>query len=358
MPARQANTSPALPRVEPDALPLLARFPELARRVPWISLGDWPTPVTEACHFAVSKGLRALYVKREDLSHPLCGGNKVRGLEFLLADALHRGASTLLTFGVVTIAVLIDQPPTDCVRSNLLTAASADATFVPAGRLTLLPKFAVQFANAWLRQGRRPYYVPLGGTSRLACLGHVSAALELKSQVEGGRFPEPDYLYVPLGSLGTAAGLAVGCKIAGLRTRLVGVVVSYRWYCTAARWARMARRIHRLMSSLDPAVPDIRIEASELSVVPTALGEGYARPTEPARRLAREFQEAEGIELDGTYTAKTLHGAVNHIDEHQTHDKVHLFWHTYHALPVPADSAALVARLPAELRSYCVSGNC
>ncbi|MCH7812762.1 MAG: pyridoxal-phosphate dependent enzyme, partial [Planctomycetes bacterium] len=80
-------------------LPLFQAYPRLGEAVPWLALGDWPTPVTEARHFAAAKGLKAFYIKREDLSHPECGGNKVRGLEFILAEARRRGAGTILTLG-------------------------------------------------------------------------------------------------------------------------------------------------------------------------------------------------------------------------------------------------------------------
>jgi D-cysteine desulfhydrase len=341
-------------------LPLFEAFPRLAATVPWLPIGQLPTPVTEARRFAGRHGLKALYVKREDLSHPQCAGNKIRGLEFILADAVRRGAKTILTLGVEgshhicrtawhgrrhgidTVAVVIDQPAAEYVRRNLAAGLASGAAFVPANRATLLPRLAAQYAKAWMRQGRRPYCVSPGGTSALSCLGHVNAAMELKRQGEGGQLQEPDYLYVAMGSLGTAAGLLVGCKLAGLRTKLVGVVASYRWFCTAGRWGRMAKRIHRLMRRRDPGVPEIDVDASELSVVSAALGDGYARPTEESMRLADEFRAAEGIDLDGTYTAKALCGAMQFIEAQQLHDNVHLFWQTYHCMPESgeADEAA------------------
>ncbi|HVP12064.1 MAG TPA: pyridoxal-phosphate dependent enzyme [Phycisphaerae bacterium] len=356
-----------------SALPLFEAFPCLAQSVPWTPIGHWPTPVTDARHFAEQHGLKALYVKREDLSHPQCAGNKIRGLEFILADAGRRQAETLLTFGVVgshhicrtawharqhqidTIAVVIDQPPAEYVTRNLAAVLASGTTLIPANRATLLPKLAAQFARAWIRHRRRPYVVPPGGTSPLSCLGHVNAALELKRQIEAGQLAEPDYLYVALGSLGTAAGLLTGCKLAGLKTRLVGIVASYRWYCTAARWARLARRIHRLMRRLDPAVPALSIERPELSVVTTALGDGHARPTAESLRLSESFRTAENLELDGTYTAKALHGALQFIEGLGAHDSVHLFWHTCHSMPKPAANDVSPSALPPVLRHYLQS---
>jgi len=325
-------------------------LPALRERVAWLSLGWWPTPVTEASHFAEAHGLRSFLVKREDLSHPICGGNKVRGLEFILADARRRGARTLATVGVTgshhvaktawharqlglnTLAVVVPQPPADYVERNLATAAEAGAVLIHANRLTLIPRFAAMYLRAWRREGRRPYFVPPGGTSPAACLGHVNAALELKGQVDAGLLPEPDYLYVALGSLGTAAGLLVGCKLAGLRTRLVGVVVAHCWYCTAGRWTRLARRVARLLHRKDPTMGPVDVAKSDVDVVGTVLGKGYALPTDSSSRLAAEFLATEGIELDPTYTAKALDGAMQFIERNRLQDKKHLFWQTYHAV--------------------------
>jgi D-cysteine desulfhydrase len=356
-------------RVE-TALPLLLAYPRLTQRVPWVSLGCWPTPVTEARHFAEQHGLARLYLKREDQTHPECGGNKVRGLEFTLAEAVGRGARSIVTIGAAgshhvactawharplglkTVVIVTQQPPAEYVRRNLLLGASLGVDYVPVNTATLLPKLAARLVGSRLSGEGRAYYLPPGGTSPLACLGHVNAALELKQQIDAGIMPEPDYLYVALGSLGTAAGLAVGCRLAGLRTRLVGVVASYRWYCTAGRWARLARRTLRLMQGLDPSVPDISVHRRELSVVGTALGRGYAEPTEFSLRLAEEMQSAEGIELDGTYTAKALHGMMQFIARYGLHDRTHLFWHTYFPPPAITPDAERIAKLPAVLRRY------
>ncbi|MCP4250696.1 MAG: pyridoxal-phosphate dependent enzyme [bacterium] len=352
-------------------LPLFQAYPRLGEAVPWLPLGDWPTPVTEARHFAAAQKLKALHVKREDLSHPECGGNKVRSLEFLLADARQRGAGTILTLGAVgshhvsrtawhagqlgmdMIGLVVHQPGAPYVQQNLLRGLAVGARYAPTGYALLGPRLVWHLLRSRGRRGDRPIvYAPSGGTSPLSCLGHVSAALELKQQIEAGVLPEPDFIYVALGSLGTAAGLAVGCKLAGLRSRLVGVVVFHRWFCTAGRWVRLARRVHRLMRRLDPSVPEVDLPKSEFSVVRTALGRGYAHVTDAAERLIQEMPAAEQIELDGTYSAKTLDGALQHIRHHRLSDKTHLFWHTYQPvaprLPVPQNTASL----PRGLRRY------
>ncbi len=342
---------------DPAEIPLFAAFPALARRIPRRPLGQWPTLVTHLANFGPAHNLPHLYIKREDLSHPDCGGNKVRGLEFLLADAQSRSATTILTMGAAgshhvartalhaaklgmhTTAVLLRQPMAEYVRRNLLLASSIGATLVPANALTIIPRlFALRYFTA-----HRPYFIAPGGTTPLACLGHVNAAFELKAQIDRGDLPAPDFIYVPLGSLGTCAGLLLGVKLAGLTARLVGVVTSYRWYATPSRIVRLADKTHALMRRLDPAIPDARLSATDIDVITTSLGPGYAQFTADSVELARDLFTREQIEFDGTYTAKALAGALNFIADRSLANRAHLFWHTYHRLKIALPSNITLA---------------
>lgn len=353
-----------------ESLPLFVAYPALRRTLPWLSLGHWPTPVKELRQFADECGLSSFWIKREDLSHPHGAGNKVRGLEFLLADTKRRGAKTILTMssagshhicktawhawqlGINMVAGVVDQPAQPYVAQNLLLGASIGARYVHANLLTLLPKLGVNYLRLLLADGRAPYCIAPGGTTPLSCVGHVNAAFELKEQVAAGHLPEPEYLYVAMGSLGTAAGLLLGCAMAGLKTTIVGVAVSYKWYATAGRTRRIARRTLRLIRKHDPSVPEIVLDPARIKVVSTALGPGYAQATEAATHWARMMHEAETLELDCTYTAKALHGAMDFIRQTGASDKVHLLWHTYHAAPQREDLLAWADKLPAGLRKY------
>ena len=350
----------------PDHFPLFAEFPALATAVPRLRLGNWPTPVESAHDFARENGLNSLWIKREDLSHPLAGGNKVRGLEFLLADARGRGSKSILTLSSVgshhicktawharqinldSTAIVVPQPPQPYVAANLCSELASGTQLIPASFLTALPRLIA----AWMRLkagGRAPLYIAPGGTSPLACIGHVNAAFELREQIDAGLMPAPDFLYVPMGSLGTAAGLSLGCALTGLKTTIVGVAVSFRWYCTPGRCRRIAFRTLRLLRS-HAAVP--YASPNEIRVVNSVLGSGYAEVTEGGREWAGKWQATGGPRLDTTYAAKALHGAMEFIRDNRLQEKVHLFWHTYHEMPAPGDPAALAAELPPALRKY------
>lgn len=357
----------AVTESESSVPPLFERFVRLREGVARVSLGHWPTPIDEAAAFARAYGLASLHIKREDLACAECGGNKVRGLELLLADARARDAKSIITFGsagshhisrtayhaakfdMLVTAVYLDQPPTAYAPCNISHAIRNGATYIRANALTALPKFLL--AKMRLSSGdRRPcYYMPPGGTSPLACIGHVNAAFELRRQVDAGLLPAPDYIYVALGSLGTAAGLALGCRIAGLSTRVVGVVVSYQWYCTRGRWTRLANRTLRLMCRLDPAVPWIPLRMHDVDIVRTARGERYALATEAGTSVANAMLRLERLTLDAAYTSKVLDGMLQFIERGGLHDRRHLFWNTY----APLREAKIEReKIPEPLRKY------
>ncbi|HEY3245095.1 MAG TPA: pyridoxal-phosphate dependent enzyme [Phycisphaerae bacterium] len=336
----------------------------LGARLPRIPIGTWPTPIQRLNNFEHELPVASLWVKREDLSDPQCGGNKLRGLEFLLADAERHRARALLTFGAAgsyhvratvlagrrlgfdVSALLLPQPNAEYVRRNIVIARAAGARLVPV-RAPLLP---LAIAREWLHA--RPYIIPPGGTSPLSSIGQVNAAFELRDAVRSGTLPEPDYLFVALGSLGTAAGLALGCKLSGLKTRVVGVTVFARWYCTPARIARHTGRIARLMRALDPNVPKVRLVPEDVVVLGQHLGRGYAQFTQDGLEAARQLRETEALMLDGTYTAKAYSGALEYLRAHGQQNPHGLIWHTYLHLPAPPWSAADVERLPRALQAY------
>jgi D-cysteine desulfhydrase len=350
-------------------LPILERWPTLGEAVPHLPIGQWPTPISPAANFSTLHQLDSFFIKHEDQSHPLAGGNKVRGLEFILAHAKSLKARTIVTLGAAgsyhvcrtafhahalgirTVAVMLPQPPAEYVCQNLALGHSLGVGYVPATFISAGPRLIGEMLRPRNWCGSRPpYYVPPGGSSSRACIGHVNAALELKAQISEGRLPEPDYLYVAMGSIGTAAGLLLGCRLAGLRTRVVGVAVSYPWYCTASRCARMARRILRFMRRYDSSVPELDFDGSDMDVVRSALGPGYALFTDESQTLARQLHDADGVALDGTYTAKTLHGAMEYIRVIGLQAHNHLFWNSYQ--PTRADTIDIADRMVPAFRHY------
>lgn len=366
-------------------LPLFDRFPGLRQRIAWTSIGNWPTPILNADAFANAVGLDSLFVKREDLSHAACGGNKTRGLEFLIGRALELRAKRLVTlssagshhisktawharrFGIDTVAVIVDQPVAEYVRRNIGAALGSGARYIHANRLTVIPLAAWIYLRERTRRRDRGmesardkcaehpgrhrdvYFIAPGGTNHRSILGHVNAAFELRAQIDAGVMPVPDRIFVVMGSLGTAAGLGLGLKLAGLTSRIVGVTVSYPWYCTAGRLARFGRRANRWLRRLDASVPDVKMHRRDFEIVNDALGSGYALFTERGQSLARTMFETQGIRTDGTYTAKALDGMMQFVERKKLRSAAHLFWHTYFEFP---PCPLTIDEVPRSLRRY------
>lgn len=324
----------------PDATPLAQRYPALAAlpRAGLLPPGN-RTPVEE------SGVAPALWVKREDLSAPLLGGNKVRALEYLLAGvgphdvvltAGGRGSTHALAtvlhahrLGARAAVVRWPQEMNDTahrVAQRLAREADhvQDASSVAAAYVRLLAARAA----ARLR-GHALHWVPAGGTSPLGILGHVDAALELVAQVEAGELPEPTRVVVPLGSGGTAAGLALGFAIAGMRTRVVGARVVPRVVANRRRVlalaARAATLIERLSQRAGHAVQVPRPARDAVRVEQGVYGGAYGRETEAGRDATARFLAVHSdAELDPTYSAKAFAATLAACDGEPT-----VFWLTF-----------------------------
>ncbi|MEW6554033.1 MAG: pyridoxal-phosphate dependent enzyme [Actinomycetota bacterium] len=305
-------------------IPLFRRYPRLRDTLPWASLGEWPTGVERMRRLEEAHGLPALYVKRDDLSSCHYGGNKVRKLEFVLADVARKGCSGVMTMGAAgsnhvlattvhgarlglsTTALLFDQPCAEYVRRNLLLDYKNGARLVWARSVPMVPLAYVKERAASRVRGERLYWLGPGGSSPTGCLGYVNAGLEIAEQVEEGMLPEPDYVVTAMGTHGTAAGLWLGLRLSGLRSRLVGVAVVETAYCNASRWARLVNRTADLLAQLDPGIAVPRARRSDLVYIDSELGRGYAHLTPADVRAVREARELEGLLIEGTYTGKAL----------------------------------------------------
>jgi D-cysteine desulfhydrase len=298
-------------------------------------LGAWPTPLEPAPDLARAAQLDALWLKREDRA----GGNKVRGLEFLLAGVPREtvfvtvggvGSSHCLAtarharaLGYRVALAQFPQPETDASRAVAAATASAADAVARAVSHAGLP---LALARAWLAARRlgTPRWIPGGGAHPRAVVGHLLAALELQHQLAGG--PPPDAIVLPLGTGGTAAGIALGMAWLGWPTRVIAVRVAP--WLVANRWRvrRLARGAAQLLQRHDIRIPHL---ASHIPEVVDGLGAGYGHPTEAGER-ARALAADHGLQLDPTYGAKafafvqraTLTDAAGHM-------KRVIFWNTF-----------------------------
>ncbi len=358
------------PRYHPGvSLALFERFPRLAARLPRRPFVAGPTPVESLALPGVPEA--TLYVKRDERSCPLYGGNKPRKLEFVIGRALERGVRRLVTTGglgtnhglattilgreagLATSLILVHQPVTDEVRQKLLLHAAYGAEVVYGGRG--VPGAVAAGLPVLIRsalRGERPVLVPTGGSSPRGNAGFVSAGLELAQQVRQGLLPEPERLYVAVGTAGTLAGLWVGLRLAGLRTRPIGVLVTDILAPSPARVRRAAQASLRLLRRLDPAVPELPLPGSELGWIADQVGPGYGAASDAAREAVAAARDA-GLALETTYTGKCLAAVRADAAAGRLSGPV-LFWNTYNAVDVAARAPRALdpEALPASLRRF------
>ena len=331
-----------------ETMLLFKTYPKLKGRIPWMSLGDFPTPVQKLDNLGGKTGAGSLYIKQDDLSSKIYGGNKVRKLEFLLAEAKQRGTNTLITrggigsnfslattihgqrLGMRTILLLTDHPISESAKKNMLLDYYHQAKMVKTCGWLRRFKIGYQFlANINPLKCKLPYYIPIGGSSELGNLGFVNAAFELKKQIETGVLPEPDYLFVAAGSLGTFCGLWLGCRLASLKTKVIGVNISN---ANTKRAANEINHICQYLQKKDPGFPQLRVADADLTILQDYRGERYAQFTKEGMEAILLMHSLENIKLDGTYTGKTLAGALDYIKKNHLEDKVILFWNTYNSV--------------------------
>jgi len=334
-------------------------------------LGEFPTPVTLAPEAAATVGARSLAFKRDDRSARPYGGNKVRKLEVLLAEARAAGATRVLTFGAAgsnhalatavyatrlglqPVSVLTPQVNAAYVRKNLLAQRAVGAEIHSAPDHEAAIALGDDLVRAAAERGERTYVIPFGGTTPSSTAGVATAGLELAAQVAAGMLPEPDAVYVALGSMGTAVGVALGLAMAGLpaEVRAVRVVPA-----AAMPDDRLGTLVRESAAILEAAYPDTSpglADRVRLRVVEGFLGDGYAHFSAEGMGAIALARETAGIALEGTYTGKTFaaliaDGAAGELAEQDV-----VFWDTYNS----HDTAALrdgadYRELPVELQAY------
>ena len=347
-------------------LPLMVAFPGMRSSLPVVAIGSWPTRVTTHPELAASLGLGELWLKRDDESAEPYGGGKARKLELLLGRAKADGRHSVITFGGVgshhalatavyapehgldAVLMLLPQPRSDEVREVLLASHARGAELVMAGSM----KRARRLAEA--RRSADPDGIAIlaaGGSEPLGNVGFVSAGIELADQISRGELPEPDVVYLALGTMGSAIGLDIGLVAAGRPLPIVAVRASSRPISTWKKLSRMYAETVAFLRKRDPSFPDVTLDPQRFVVEDHFLGKGYAEPTVAGRR-ALQLGAEHDVALDLTYTAKAF-AALRAAAKEELKGKRVLFWqsHAAHRLDV---SDVEPTALPAAFRGWVV----
>ena len=316
------------------ARPLFGAFPALRGRVPFVPLADLPTPLEPLARLSREVGTE-IWVKRDGLTHPVYGGNKIRKFEFVFGDVLRRGARVVLTGGGLgshhTLATAVIarqlglravcsyycQPVSEEVRHHLrLSPPLGIEAHLAGDYVGLVLSFVWQYIRWLVRSRHPPYFIYPGAPGTLGVLGYVNAAFEIAGQLGRAGTPPPEAIFVAVGSCGTFPGLLLGARLAGLKSHIVGVRIIEEDVANRAKIAHMVNRAARYLRRLDPTVPRLRTTPQEVDLVDGYIGPGYAHPTPKARQAVELLARLEGLPLETTYTGKAMAALLDHARRH------------------------------------------
>lgn len=347
------------------------RFPALAEALPYIALADLPTPLDPAPALATRLGIGTLHVKRDDLTSAVYGGNKLRKLEYLLADALASGCDSVVTYGSVgsnhalatsvfatrlglrAHAVLIDQPASAYVAQKLRYLLWLGAVVHHARNYSDSRRVFEEIRAAHPQGPRRVYDIPWGGSNWRGAVGFVAGALELATQLGEA----PDYLYVSGGTLGTVVGLSLGLRAIGWPTRIVAPRAVPSGAGDTERATRVMTEANREIHARDASLPLYEEPLANLELRPEFYGTGYAVATPEALEAIELMRALHGVTLEITYTGKAFAGLVADARAGRLAGKRVVFWNTYNSAPYPPGIRDVdPGALPASLRHYLEAG--
>ncbi len=311
--------------------------------LPRLHLATLPTPLHRAKRLSAALGGPDIWFKRDDLTGFGLGGNKVRKLEFLGADAVAQGAGAIVTgagaqsnhvrttvavarhLGLACRVVLHSSRPPE-TQGNLLLdeLMGAEIVFTDDTDRSQLDRHIIAEGERLKAEGRKPYIIGRGGASALGSAGYTACALELAGQLVAKNL-QPDHLLCAVGSCGTLAGLIVGSRWLQAGYHLQGVTVSRPRGEVLERLQRLAGETAALLDlALDPV-----FDPAQVAIYDGYIGPGYGIPTPECIEAIRLVAQTEGIFLDPVYTGKAMAGLIDLIRQGQFgRDETVLFLHT------------------------------
>ena len=308
-------------------------IPSIAK-LPRISLGNYPTPLTEAHHLSAALGGPRIIIKRDDLTGLALGGNKCRKLEFVMADAKLKGVDTIITTGgsqsnfalqAAAAARMLDMEAYlvlvkgvhaemqgnlllhDILDSNVRLLEASEISDVTSE--AMLAKMNA-LADELSRQGRHPLVIPVGAHTPLGVVGWINAVDEIWQQLQNQNI-DARYIVLAHGSSGTQAGLEVGVRYLKLPLKVIGVSISRKKDLAISRLVNIGNETAKLLNL------DLTFTPDEITVYDDYIGEGYGIITDGCIQAIRLVAQTEGIFLDPVYTGKAMAGFIDLIHKGQ-----------------------------------------
>jgi D-cysteine desulfhydrase len=307
--------------------------------LPAVELAPHRTPVDRLARLERALGPECprLLIKRDDLLSFALGGNKVRKLQMLAAEAQRAGADTLITCGAVQSNHARVTAATGAVLGwRVVLVLSGDRPAQPTGNLArdvafgadvriiadraARPAVMEEIADEMRRAGRRPFVIPLGGSTPIGAAGMTRAIAELSADSV-----RPDVIVHASSSAGTQSGLTAGCALFGLKTRVLGISVDEP---ADALRANVEHLVSRMAAELG-ARAETWLGSHPIDVDDSQVGDGYGIATPASEEALTLVARTEGIILDRVYESKAMAGLIARIrDGRFTRDQTVLFWHT------------------------------
>jgi D-cysteine desulfhydrase family pyridoxal phosphate-dependent enzyme len=304
------------------------------KEVPRIRFAQLPTPIEPMQNLSRELGMGRFFVKRDDQTGLAFGGNKIRKLEFLIAEAQAQNAKTVITtgavqsnhcrqtvataahFGLKCILILTGLSPKK-ISGNLLLDKLLGAEIVWSSREQREADLQKTFEIA-SGDGRRPFLIPYGGSNHTGILGYVFA---MKEMVDQGH--NPSWIIFPTSSGGTQAGMILGAKLFGYQGKILGISVD-------EKREPLVERIQKLIADTAEYLQiDVTVNKEDILVNDEYIGAGYGVMGRQEIEAIHLLAKTEGLLVDPVYTGKAAAGMISLTRAgYFVHDDEIIFWHT------------------------------
>ncbi|RVU53889.1 D-cysteine desulfhydrase family protein [Anaerosphaera multitolerans] len=309
-----------------------------------ISLANLPTKI-ERLDYTSNKFKRNIFIKRDDFTGIELSGNKVRKLEYALAEALSQGADTIITcggiqsnharataaaatkLGLKSILILSSDeelPPNGNYLLDMLLGA--EVRFISSEDYSHnLKAILNEVAENLKNEGRKGYIIPTGASNGIGTFGYFNALKEIVEQ-EKQLGLEFDTICCTVGSGGTYAGLCLGNKILNLNRQIIGFNISSTKEYFIDEVIKISKEFYSYLEGNNT------LEEADIKIIDGNVGLGYALSTPEELKFLNDFAKNEGIILDPVYTAKAMKGLYSELGNPKTNylnnSKNILFIHT------------------------------
>lgn len=341
-------------------------YPFLRERLRKVKLAELPTPVMLR-EVETPSGKRTVSVKRDDLTSPLYGGNKIRKLEYIFQRALDQKATRVATFGAagsnhaLATAILANDIGLDCTcflahQKRTLKVPYALNMHRRLGTEIVRYGHSIEKLPLFRKylQRRRAWVVPLGGSCWLGATGFVSAGLELAEQVAKGEIPCPARIYIANGTMGSVAGLLLGLAAAELPTEVHAVRVADNEFTNPTILERLMRKTALMLNRFDPSFDVALADRVRLRWRDDFFAGGYAVFDDPTADAVSFASNELGLSIETTYTGKAMAAMLHDLQQADYDGENYLFWNTHSSskLPVGGDRPETLENIPEDFLRY------